>query len=48
MTFDASRLTVLQTTAPQPSSNALPITLAFVPGGPEPMMNGFGNFSPST
>src|SRR5580700_8834276 len=39
---------VLMTTAPQPSSNALPITLAFVPGGPEPMMNGLGSFIPST
>ena len=38
----ASRLTVLQMTAPQPSSSALPMTLAFVPGGPEPMTNGIG------
>src|SRR5262245_3294028 len=39
---------VLQITAPQPSSNALPMTLAFVPGGPEPTTNGLGNFRPST
>src|SRR5262249_26042329 len=45
-TFEASRLTVLQITAPQPSSNALPITLAFVPGGPEAMTNGLGSFKP--
>src|SRR5205823_312650 len=35
-------------TAPQPSSNALPMTLAFVPGGPEPMTKGFGNLRPLT
>src|SRR5208282_1201319 len=35
-------------TAPQPSVNALLMTFKFVPGGPEPMMNGFGNLSPST
>ena len=38
----------MQMTAPQPSSNALPMTLAFVPGGPEPMTNGLGSFRPST
>src|SRR5262249_6930300 len=43
-----SRLTVLQITAPQPSSYALPMTLAFVPGGPEPTTNGLGSFKPST
>src|ERR1700738_3064161 len=41
-------LTVLAMTAPQPSRNAREMTLRFVPGGPEPMTNGFGNFSPST
>src|SRR4051812_12717085 len=46
--FDASRLIVLMTTAPHPSSNALPQTLAFVPGGPEPMTNGLGSLIPST
>src|SRR5713226_6603935 len=35
-------------TAPQPSANALPITLALVPGGPEAMTKGLGNFKPST
>src|SRR5262249_7171193 len=35
-------------TAPQPSSNALPITFAFVPGGPEPMMNGLESLRPLT
>src|SRR5256885_16970212 len=35
-------------TAPQPSRNARVITLRFVPGGPEPITNGFGSFSPST
>src|SRR5581483_11950737 len=35
-------------TAPQPSRNARVMTLRFVPGGPEPMTNGFGNFNPST
>src|SRR5678816_3946948 len=48
MTFDASRLIVLAITAPQPSSNALPITFAFVPGGPEPMTKGLGSFRPLT
>src|SRR5687767_11226386 len=48
MTFDASRLIVLATTAPHPSSNALPITFAFVPGGPEPITNGLGSFRPLT
>src|SRR6478736_3913395 len=48
MTFDASRLTVLQMTAPQPSSKALPMTFAFVPGGPEPMTKGLGSFRPLT
>src|SRR5438477_455225 len=36
------------TTAPQPSSNALPMTLALVPGGPEPMTKGLGSFRPFT
>src|SRR5947208_12706048 len=35
-------------TAPQPSRNARLMTLRFVPGGPEPITNGFGNFNPST
>src|SRR3954467_11216631 len=48
MTFDESRLIVLMITAPHPSSNALPQTLALVPGGPEPMTNGLGSLSPST
>src|ERR1051325_1367090 len=48
MTFSASRLMVFAITAPQPSRNARVMTLRFVPGGPEPMMNGFGNFNPST
>src|SRR5690349_13355644 len=39
---------VLQMTAPQPSSNARPMTLALVPGGPEAMTSGLGNFKPST
>src|SRR5688572_23328892 len=47
-TFEASRLTVLQITAPQLSSNALPMTFAFVPGGPEAMTKGFGTFKPLT
>src|SRR5436190_9611879 len=47
-TLEASRLIVLQMTAPQPSSKALPITLAFVPGGPEAMISGLGSFRPST
>src|SRR5689334_11550581 len=48
MTFEASSEMVFATTPPQPSSNALPMTFAFVPGGPEPMMNGFGRFRPLT
>src|SRR5436309_3001001 len=48
MTLEASSEIVLATTAPQPSSNALPMTFAFVPGGPEPMMKGFGSFKPLT
>src|ERR1700719_4383459 len=48
MTFDESRLTVFAMTAPQPSRNARVITLRFVPGGPDPMTNGFGSFRPST
>ena len=43
-TLEASRLIVLAMTAPQPSSNALPMTLALVPGGPEPMTKGLGSF----
>src|SRR3954471_16580338 len=35
-------------TARQPSRNARVITLRFVPGGPEPITNGFGSFNPST
>src|SRR5262249_37208306 len=35
-------------TAPQPSSYALPMTFAFVPGGPEATTKGLGNFKPST
>src|ERR1051325_2244450 len=48
MTFEASRLMVLAMTAPQPSLKALVMTLRFVPGGPEPMMKGFGSLRPST
>jgi hypothetical protein len=48
ITFDASRLTVLQITAPQPTSNALPMTLALVPGGPEAITNGLGSVRPLT
>src|SRR4030081_123980 len=48
MTFEASRLTVLAITAPQPSWKALAITFRFVPGGPEAMINGLGSLSPST
>src|ERR1700722_5706556 len=48
MTFEASRLMVLAMTAPQPSMKALAMTFRLVPGGPEAMMNGLGNFSPST
>ena len=47
-TLDESRLTVLATTAPQPSLKALLMTLRLVPGGPEPMMKGLGSLSPST
>src|SRR3954468_24316587 len=47
-TFEASRLMVLHMTAPQPSSNALPMTLALVPGGPEAMTKGLGSVRPST
>src|SRR6188768_2247588 len=39
---------VLQMTPPQPSSKALEITLALVPGGPEPMTKGFGSLRPLT
>src|SRR2546423_11465318 len=35
-------------TAPQPSRNAREMTFRFVPGGPEPMTKGLGNFRPST
>src|SRR4051812_28965352 len=35
-------------TAPQPSRKARVITFRFVPGGPDPITNGFGNFNPST
>src|SRR5476651_1942553 len=48
MTFEASRLTVFAITAPQPSRNARLMTLRLVPGGPEPMTKGLGNFRPST
>src|SRR6201746_2238036 len=48
MTFEASRLTVLAMTAPQPSLKARLMTLRLVPGGPEPMTNGLGSFRPST
>src|SRR4030095_13572196 len=48
MTFDASRLIVFAMTAPHPSRKALAMTFKFVPGGPEPMMNGFGSLRPST
>src|SRR5205814_5734914 len=48
MTLEASSEIVLAMTAPQPSSKALPITFAFVPGGPEPMTNGLGSFNPLT
>src|SRR5437773_12050435 len=48
MTLEASRLMVLAMTAPHPSSKALPMTLALVPGGPEPMTNGLGSFRPFT
>src|SRR6185369_17398769 len=47
-TLEASRLIVLQITAPQPSSKALPMTLALVPGGPEAMTSGLGRRKPST
>src|ERR1700745_1748779 len=48
MTFEASRLTVLAITAPQPSWKALVITFRLVPGGPDAMINGLGSLSPST
>src|SRR5215207_4898247 len=48
MTLLASKEIVLQMTAPQPSSNALPMTFALVPGGPEPMTKGLGSFNPLT
>src|SRR5258708_36548920 len=48
MIFEASRLTVLAMTAPQPSWKALAITFRLVPGGPDAMMNGLGRFNPST
>src|SRR5258708_10222415 len=48
MTFEASRLTVLAITAPQPSWKALAITFKLVPGGPEAIINGLGSLSPST
>src|SRR6187551_3428244 len=48
MTLLASSEIVLQITPPQPSSNALPITFAFVPGGPEPMTKGLASFRPLT
>src|SRR5476651_949140 len=48
MTFEASRLTVLAMTAPQPSLKARLMTLRLVPGGPEPMTKGLGSFRPST
>src|SRR5207249_9985108 len=35
-------------TAPQPSRKARVMTLRFVPGGPDPITNGFGSFNPST
>src|SRR5437867_11407364 len=43
-----SRLTVFATAPPQPASNDLASTRAFVPGGPEPSKNGFGNLIPLT
>src|SRR4051794_21743877 len=48
VTLGASRLLVLAVTPPQASSNALPMTLALVPRGPEPMMKGLGNLIPFT
>src|SRR5687768_8345052 len=39
---------VLMTTAPHPSSRALPTTFALVPGGPEPITKGLGSLRPST
>src|SRR6476620_5856824 len=48
MTLDASRMMALAMTAPQPSSNALPMTLALVPGGPEAITKGLGRRKPST
>src|SRR5262245_25694731 len=48
MTLEASSEIVFAITPPQPSSRALPMTLAFVPGGPEPMTKGLGSFRPLT
>src|ERR1700722_8163539 len=48
MTFEASRLTVLAITAPQPSWKALAMTFRLVPGGPDAMIKGLGSLSPST
>src|SRR5687768_14114506 len=39
---------VFAITAPQPSRKARWMTLRLVPGGPEPMTNGFGSLRPST
>src|SRR2546421_2093738 len=47
-TFADSRLTVFATAPPQPASNDLAITRAFVPGGPEPSRNGLGKVIPFT
>src|SRR6185436_17862310 len=47
-TFADSRLTVFATAPPQPASYDFASTRAFVPGGPEPRTNGFGNFMPLT
>jgi hypothetical protein len=44
----AQNSTALSGQVPQPSRNARVMTLRFVPGGPDPMTNGFGNLSPST
>src|ERR1044071_6906559 len=48
MTLEASSDIVFATTAPQPSSKALAMTLALVPGGPEPMTKGLGSLRPLT
>src|SRR5262245_3699919 len=48
MTLLESRLMVLMTIPPQPRSYDLAITLALVPGGPEPRRNGFSNSTPLT